>query len=182
MRIAPASPPSEDGMVSDAVLRADIETARQEKPVRIAPPQIHAGDLIDARQASIVRPSLDSEATRYPSQESGHSRMEQTDPNQELGIKEDEDPNIVDWYGPGTWCRPSCRISTYPFNSDDPENPLNFSLFKKCFVTFCIALITISVYMGSSIVTPGIMDVVQEFGKSQIVATLILSLFVLGYG
>ncbi|GHJ87320.1 hypothetical protein NliqN6_3722 [Naganishia liquefaciens] len=165
VRIAPVSPPSEDAMVSDAVLRADIETARQEKPVRIAPPRIHEGDLIDVRQAGNVRPSLDSEATRYPSQASGDSRMEQVDPNEELGIKEGEDPNIVDWYGP-----------------DDPENPLNFSLFKKCFVTFCIALITISVYMGSSIVTPGILDIVQEFGKSQIVATLVLALFVLGYG
>lgn len=36
--------------------------------------------------------------------------------------------------------------------------------------------------MGSSIVTPGIMGIVEEFGKSQIVATLVLSLFVLGYG
>lgn len=59
---------------------------------------------------------------------------------------------------------------------------MNWSPVKKCFVTFCIALITISVYMGSSIVTPGIMGIVEEFGKSQIVATLVLSLFVLGYG
>lgn len=36
--------------------------------------------------------------------------------------------------------------------------------------------------MGSSIVTPGIMEIMQEFGQSQVVTTLVLSLFVLGYG
>jgi hypothetical protein len=97
VRIAPVAPPSEDAMVADAMLRADIETARQEKPIRIAPPRTHDGDLIDAR----TRPSFDSDATRYNSQASRDSRMESVDPNEALGIKEGEDPNIVDWYGPG---------------------------------------------------------------------------------
>lgn len=65
---------------------------------------------------------------------------------------------------------------------DDPENPKNWSLFKKCFVTFCICLITISVYSGSSIVSPAIMQVMEQFGVAQVPATLTLSLFVAGYG
>lgn len=101
VRIAPVAPPSEDAMVADATLRADIETARQEKPIRIAPPRTHDGDLIDARRADGARPSFDSDATRYNSQGSRDSRMESVDPNEALGIKEGEDPNIVDWYGPG---------------------------------------------------------------------------------
>jgi hypothetical protein len=182
VRIAPVAPPSEDAMVADAVLRADIETARQEKPVRIAPPRIHDGDLIDARQAGGVRPSFDSDATRYPSQASRDSRVEPVDPNHELGLTEGEDPNIVDWYGPGEFECTFLRFDTDTAGIDDPENPLNWSAPKKCFVTFCIALITISVYMGSSIVTPGIMEIMQEFGQTQVVTTLVLSLFVLGYG
>lgn len=101
VRIAAVAPPSEDALVADAVLRADIETVREEKPIRIAPPRTHDGDLIDARRGSGIRPSFDSDATRYNSQASRDSRMESVDPNEALGIKEGEDPNIVDWYGPG---------------------------------------------------------------------------------
>lgn len=36
-----------------------------------------------------------------------------------------KDPNCVDWYGP-----------------DDPDNPRNWSLFKKCFVTFDLCFLT----------------------------------------
>lgn len=45
----------------------------------------------------------------------------------------DKDPNIVTWYG-----------------DRDPANPLNWSLFKKCFVTFEMCLLTFSIYIGSA--------------------------------
>lgn len=70
----------------------------------------------------------------------------------------------VDWYGP-----------------DDPENPMNFSPFKKWFIVFCISLITISVYMGSSIITPGIEGLMADMHVSQEAAALSLTLFVAGY-
>lgn len=75
------------------------------------------------------------------------------------------DADIVDWYGP-----------------DDPENPQNWSTFKKVWVTFEICLLTFSVYIGSSIYTPGIPEISEEFGVSPVAATLGLTLFVLGYG
>ncbi|KAK4686128.1 MFS transporter, DHA1 family, multidrug resistance protein, partial [Tremellales sp. Uapishka_1] len=78
---------------------------------------------------------------------------------------EKEDPNMVTWYGP-----------------DDPENPLNWRLLKKCWVTFCIMLITVTVYMGSSIYSPGVTGAVEYFGLGQVTVTLGLSLFVAGYG
>ena len=65
---------------------------------------------------------------------------------------------------------------------DDPENPQNWSMPKKLHVTFCICLITIAVYMGSSIVTPGIMGIMTDLKVAQVPATLSLSLFVAGYG
>ncbi|KAJ9646055.1 GTPase-activating protein [Knufia peltigerae] len=75
------------------------------------------------------------------------------------------DVHIVDWYGP-----------------DDPDNPQNWSSFKKIWVTFEICLLTFSVYIGSAIYTAGIQDVSRVFGVSRVAATLGLTLFVLGYG
>ncbi|GFZ49505.1 Caffeine resistance protein 5 [Saitozyma sp. JCM 24511] len=77
----------------------------------------------------------------------------------------EEDGNIVTWYGP-----------------DDPENPKNWSLLKKCWVTLAIMLMTSSVYMGSSIYSPAITQTMTYFGLGQVPATLGLSLFVVGYG
>lgn len=45
-----------------------------------------------------------------------------------------------------------------------------------------IMLLTSTVYMGSSIFTPGIMQGVEYFGLGQVTVTLGLSLFVAGYG
>ena len=60
--------------------------------------------------------------------------------------------------------------------------PLNWSLFKKVFVTFEICLLTFSVYVGSAIYSAGTETVVKDFGVSQTKATLGLTLFVAGYG
>lgn len=48
-------------------------------------------------------------------------------------------------------------------------------------MTFCICLLTFSVYIGSAIYTAGIQDVQRVFGVSQVAATLGLTLFVAGY-
>lgn len=78
--------------------------------------------------------------------------------------EEGEDHDLVDWYG-----------------DDDPENPLNWSLGRKCFVVGCLCLITVSVYAGSSIFTPGLMEAMQVWQVGRVPATLGLSSFVLGY-
>ncbi|GIK07614.1 hypothetical protein Aspvir_003280 [Aspergillus viridinutans] len=76
-----------------------------------------------------------------------------------------EDANVIDW----------C-------DKNDSENPQNWPLAKKVFVTFEICLLTFSVYIGSAIYTPGILTVVQDFQVSHVAATLGLTLFVAGYG
>lgn len=60
-------------------------------------------------------------------------------------------------------------------------DPRNWSLGKKVFVTFQICLLTTSVYIGSAIYTAGLVDVTLDFGVSETVALLGLTLFVLGY-
>ncbi|GAB7338549.1 hypothetical protein MBLNU457_5297t1 [Dothideomycetes sp. NU457] len=89
--------------------------------------------------------------------------------NQASGVKVDsekgQDKFLVSWDGP-----------------NDPDNPQNWSLPKKFFVSAMICLLTTSIYIGSSIYSPGEREVEQEFGVSQVVATLGLTLFVAGYG
>ncbi|GMM58273.1 Flr1 protein [Maudiozyma humilis] len=75
------------------------------------------------------------------------------------------DPYLVDWNGP-----------------NDPENPQNWNNSRKYFTMFQIMLLTAVTYMGASIYTPGEMEIREEFGVGHVVATLNLSLYVLGYG
>ncbi len=78
------------------------------------------------------------------------------------------------------------RHKTYVF--PDPSlwtiltTHLQWSLWKKCFVTFDICLLTFSIYIGSAIYAPGIEDVSIKFGVSPVAATLGLTIFVIGYG
>lgn len=80
-------------------------------------------------------------------------------------VNEETGEIIVDWYGP-----------------DDPENPYNWSLLYKMFVTFLLFIMTMSVYMGSSIVAPSIPYLARTFNVSLTVGMLAMSLFVWAYG
>ncbi|KAK7204798.1 hypothetical protein BZA70DRAFT_306977 [Myxozyma melibiosi] len=72
---------------------------------------------------------------------------------------------LVDWNGP-----------------NDPENPHNWSTFKKSFVMFEICLITFTIYIGCSIYSPGVDQIMHDFDVGFVVAMLPLSLYVVGYG
>lgn len=72
---------------------------------------------------------------------------------------------LVDWY-----------------YTDDSENPHNWSNRKRALVTTVICLYTFVVYTTSAIYTSSTEGVMKEFGVSTLVATLGLSLYVLGYG
>ncbi|KAJ5769245.1 hypothetical protein N7520_003804 [Penicillium odoratum] len=65
---------------------------------------------------------------------------------------------------------------------DDPENPQNWSIKKKVFVSTLIWLLTFSIYIGSAIYTPGIPGIEEQFGVSSVAGLLGLTLFVIGYG
>lgn len=64
----------------------------------------------------------------------------------------------------------------------DPENPKNWSFTKKL-ILFCeIGYLTLSIYIGPALYTPGEAQLMQQFGIGKTLATLPLSMFVLGYG
>ncbi|CEJ56374.1 benomyl/methotrexate resistance protein [Penicillium brasilianum] len=72
---------------------------------------------------------------------------------------------LVDWY-----------------YTDDAENPHNWSNRKRALLTTLICLYTFVVYTTSAIYTSSVPGIMKEFGVSDLVATLGLSLYVLGYG
>jgi DHA1 family multidrug resistance protein-like MFS transporter len=78
--------------------------------------------------------------------------------------EKDQDVVVVDWYG-----------------EDDPENPVNWSRTRKLIATLSICFLTFSVYAGSSIVTPSIPGMIEEFHVSGLKGTLSLSVFIMGY-
>ncbi|KAK4058635.1 GTPase-activating protein [Microbotryomycetes sp. JL221] len=125
----------------------------------------------NSKQAQQSSASNDDDAERGGAQREPQRRQSDASSSDATAVQSrdseqsDQDENIVDWYGP-----------------DDKENPLNWSVARKCFVTGCMCLMTTSVYSGSSVVTPGLMEIMQQFGVGQVVATTgSLSLFVFGY-
>ncbi|KAH8760579.1 major facilitator superfamily transporter [Diaporthe sp. PMI_573] len=64
---------------------------------------------------------------------------------------------------------------------EDPRNPMLWSRPKRWFITMMVSLTTLAVALLSSAYTGGIRDIIQEFKISQTVATLGVSLFVLGF-
>ncbi|KAH8705658.1 major facilitator superfamily domain-containing protein [Talaromyces proteolyticus] len=72
---------------------------------------------------------------------------------------------LVDWY-----------------YTNDEENPHNWSNKKRAFLATLICLYTFVVYTTSAIYTSSVVGVMQQFNVSDLLATLGLSLYVLGYG
>ncbi|KAL3471063.1 major facilitator superfamily domain-containing protein [Aspergillus californicus] len=72
---------------------------------------------------------------------------------------------LVDWY-----------------YTDDAENPHNWSNLTRALIATIICLYTFVVYTTSAIYTSSVGGIIAEFGVSELLATLGLSLYVLGYG
>jgi DHA1 family multidrug resistance protein-like MFS transporter len=79
--------------------------------------------------------------------------------------KQGNDTTVVTWY-----------------SDTDPENPHNWSRGKKAWVGFLILIYTLSVYIGASLYTASVADIVSIFGVSEVAASLGLALYVMGYG
>jgi DHA1 family multidrug resistance protein-like MFS transporter len=130
--------------------------------------------------------SSDASLTSNAENSHGQKKLEQSPPlsnaeepaSPSSGLEDDDDdlerpptsmtepdPYLVDWYG-----------------EDDRDNPQAWPRWKKILFTSQLMLLTTSVYMGSSIVSPGIPLIAETFGVGRVTATLALTLFVLGYG
>lgn len=68
------------------------------------------------------------------------------------------------------------------FTIDDPENPKNWSKAFKWYITMVVATTCFVVAFTSSVITPGIGQVAEEFEISRVVALLSVTVFVIGFG
>lgn len=64
---------------------------------------------------------------------------------------------------------------------NDPVNPMNYPLALKWSITMLVAVATLAVAFVSSAYSGGIAEILKEFRVAQIIGTLGISLFVLGF-
>ncbi len=74
------------------------------------------------------------------------------------------------------------RYRLVTFRPGDPENPKNWSKAYKWYCTMVVAATCFVVAFASSVVTADIGGVAEEFGVSEEVALLSITLFVVGFG
>lgn len=68
------------------------------------------------------------------------------------------------------------------FLPDDPENPKNWSKAYKWWCTMVVAFTCFVVALCSSVISADIMGMADEFGRSEQVALVSISIFVVGFG
>ncbi|CAE6429223.1 hypothetical protein ACGC1H_000937 [Rhizoctonia solani] len=74
------------------------------------------------------------------------------------------------------------KYNLVTWDDKDPENPRNFSRFRKWTITLLSSALCLSVALGSSIVTGDIPGPMEEFQVSEEVVNLTVTLFVVGFG
>ncbi|KAK9367075.1 major facilitator superfamily domain-containing protein [Lipomyces kononenkoae] len=121
-------------------------------------------DVEDAKDAE----SLGRERLELARIRSGAADMDLDEQNEELqrGMSriDSKNPDVVGWDGP-----------------DDPENPFNWPTSKKWRITLIVSLLTFCVAFASSVFTAGISLIAVDFNVSETVATLGLTLYVVGF-
>ncbi|KAJ7165627.1 MFS general substrate transporter [Mycena crocata] len=68
------------------------------------------------------------------------------------------------------------------WTENDPEDPRNWSTLWRWYITFVVALAVVAVAFGSAVVTGDFADIEKEFGVSEVVTALTVSLMVVGFG
>ncbi|KAL1866237.1 hypothetical protein VTK73DRAFT_4852 [Phialemonium thermophilum] len=68
------------------------------------------------------------------------------------------------------------------YSEKDPENPQNWSIGKKLWVSSLLLVYTFAVYVGSSLYTVSEPEIVDVFGVSSTAAAVGLTVYVIGYG
>lgn len=108
----------------------------------------------------------DTASAGVEEQTKAHDTLEATEKTEEAP-KQDavaEESLIVTWDGP-----------------DDPENPFNFSLRYKCWITAITSMMTFSVSFGSSIWSAATEATAKEFHVGNVVTLLGITVYVLGF-
>ncbi|KAH8202166.1 hypothetical protein TruAng_003641 [Truncatella angustata] len=112
-----------------------------------------------------TRASVRSKASRVLSIVSRRSRTNRDGIRYELLPVTDLNEGVVGWEG-----------------QDDPDMPLNFPMWKKWLLVGLLAAITLLTPFASSILSPGISKLMEDFGEeNSIVGSMTVSIYLLGY-
>ena len=87
-------------------------------------------------------------------------RDNENQPEPEDRTQSFEGPNLVKW------------------DADDPENPRNWSVTNKCWITFQLGMLALAASLGSSITSPAGDAIATYLGVSNEVSVLSVSLYV----
>ncbi|KAJ7683570.1 MFS general substrate transporter [Mycena rosella] len=74
------------------------------------------------------------------------------------------------------------KIQLVTWKENDPEDPRNWSSLWRWYITVVVALAVVAVAFGSAVVTGDFADIEAEFGVSEVVTALTVSLMVVGFG
>ncbi|KAG5969616.1 hypothetical protein E4U58_001279 [Claviceps cyperi] len=66
------------------------------------------------------------------------------------------------------------------FSDNDPENPLNWALWYRCWVVFCVSFATWAATLYSTSYTSSMSGLMAEFGASKTLVTLGMTTYLLG--
>ncbi|KAG5363212.1 Caffeine resistance protein 5 [Yarrowia sp. B02] len=99
-----------------------------------------------------------------------------------FGLDSDERVDSTLEKGPINHSQPQSDLIVGWYEADDPDNPQNWTFLKKTASAAQVLVLTFSVYVGSSIYTPGIPEIMAEFHVSETAALVPMTVFVFGYG
>ncbi|EED23207.1 bicyclomycin resistance protein, putative [Talaromyces stipitatus ATCC 10500] len=119
-----------------------------------------AGSMKGLDDSGSTRHGDDIELGFEPLQEQSSETIRHQSPNP---LKDDNN-HIVSWDGP-----------------DDPENPMNWPVWKKWIYTVALGSVTFTITFASSVFSTATVVTSMEFGVSEEVMVLATSLFVLGF-
>jgi len=88
-------------------------------------------------------------------------------------------PEVLDWQYEGSGTEDDPYVVTWI--KDDPRDPLGFSQANKWLITLLVAFVTLAAAFMSSTYSGCLLQITQDFHISEEVATLGLSLYVVGF-
>ncbi|KAF7301058.1 MFS general substrate transporter [Mycena indigotica] len=74
------------------------------------------------------------------------------------------------------------RVLLVTWKEDDKDDPRNWSPVWRWYITLVVALAVVSVAFASAVITGDFKDIQDEFGVSEVVTALTVSLMVVGFG
>ncbi|KAI9728727.1 MAG: hypothetical protein M1828_002833 [Chrysothrix sp. TS-e1954] len=86
---------------------------------------------------------------------------------------------VLDWHYDGSGTEEDPFIVTWI--DHDPRNPMLYASYKKWLLVLLVAFATLAVAFVSSAYSGGVNEIIEQFGASEEVAVLGISLFVLGF-